>query len=476
MSELNVATTAEILASDTGLPFTVVPWTPPLVGTSRPSVSLRRAMAALEEHGGGLLVAQVVRDAVGRPASPGAARTALATALRDARVAEFHAVRCTDGIAVVARLLPEPVVHVPSDLIPLEGADSFELRPSAAEQVASIVTRRALAAVDEDVDVNTRLLVAAGALAMVDDEPVPTVAGLVAFGRAPWERLGGLRVQVVDDGRELVVVGDGPSLPQRVVRALRVREPNAVIVRALVERGLIERAWSPYAEDEPIVVVRKGSEIEVRWPEADGDEGIPNRTLRRLLHAAGGLGRLALDSVRIKDRVEARGGEWGGEERDGCDVVVRVVLPEEIADPHPDQVEPVASVPNPVAPPAAAQSHEVPVRDRVVVPSQVMAPTPSSPPAVVAAPAPAVVVRAAPPAAPLPSVAVPPTPIGTTDREGALLALLDARGRVTSRDVIDGLGWTRSTTRDVIARIVATGLIVGVAASARSPFQAYVRA
>jgi hypothetical protein len=463
MSDLNVATTAEIVASDLGLPFTIVPWTPPLVGASRPSVGLRRALALLDQHGGGLLVAHVVRDAVGLPAAPDAAQSALAAALREARVAEVHAVRCDDGLAVIARVLPEPVVHVPADRVPVEGAEASDLRLSAPEDVGSLVSLRALAAVDEGLGHNERLLVAAGALVVVDGELVPTVAGLVAFGRAPWERLGGLRVQVVDGVRELLVVSDGPSLPQRVVRALRIREPNAVIVRALLERAMIERAWEPFPEDDPIVVVRSGSEIEVRWVASDTDERGSNSTLRRLLRAAGGLGRLAEGAVRIADRVEARGGEWLGEDREGGDVVARVVLPPEIEDEVEEEPAVVAPVLTPVA--RVAPPDSVPVRD-LVAPSPLSEPLPP-----VVTPLPS---RPAPDApAVVPSVV---SQVAASDREAAVLALIDAKGQVTSRDVIEGLGWSRSTTRDVIARMVALGRLASIAPSPRSPFQAYVRA
>ncbi len=65
------------------------------------------------------------------------------------------------------------------------------------------------------------------------------------------------------------------------------------------------------------------------------------------------------------------------------------------------------------------------------------------------------------------------TPAPPSDRESAVLAMLAERERVTTREVIDALGWSRSTTRDVLTRMVASGRIVSVAASARSPFQAY---
>ncbi len=414
-------------------------------------------------HGGGLLVAHVVHDALGRRPELRSARDALARALHDTPVEEVHDLRCADGLAVAARIVPVPVAAVPTDLVPVEGTDAFDLRPNAAEHVASIVSRRSLASVDEGLGINERLLVAAGALAVVDGELVATVAGLVAFGRAPWERLGGLHAHVADGRREGVVVGDGPTLPQRIVRALRVREPSAIVVRALVERALIEREWSPFPEDDPILVLRRGDELEVRWPMAEADD-VPNRTLRRLLKAAGGLGRLAEGSVRIADQLEAMGGVRVGEEAEGGDTVVRVVLPEE------DELR--AEVPERRTPPAVAVvRHEVPVRDLVArTPSRVVASAPH------ATPPTAVPVPVAPPAQrPIPVPAAPVVHVAGADREAAVLALLDTLGQVTSRDVIERLGWTRSTTRDVIARMAATGRIASTAASVRSPFQAYLR-
>ncbi len=58
-------------------------------------------------------------------------------------------------------------------------------------------------------------------------------------------------------------------------------------------------------------------------------------------------------------------------------------------------------------------------------------------------------------------------------RDAKVLALVEERGSITTRDVIDGLGWSRSTTRDVLARLVREGSLRRVAASVRSPGQAY---
>jgi hypothetical protein len=473
MSELSVAATAEILAAELGQPYAVVRWTPPLVRSARPPAAMRRALGSLDEHGGGLLVAHVVRDALGLPARVSDARAALVAALDDAQLAEVHAVRCADGIAVVARVQPASLGNVAADLVPVEGTSAFDLRAGATARVAPIVGRRALDAVDDGLGPDERVLVAGGVLAVVDGDLIPTVAGLVVFGRAPWEHLGGVRVEVSDGDRDAAVVGDGTSLPANVARALRLQGHNAAIVGSLVVRALVERAWSPYADDEAIVVRRDGRDVDVRWPSADDDT--PNPTLRKLLGAAGSRDVLADDPARLGERVERLGGVWDGEEVHAGDVVVRLTLPPDV------------DAPMKAAGPAL-QTRAAPTTIQEA-PKRVLVEAPRTPPPQRPAPDPTphtqrwvdevpqhVPVPSHRPTSPASRSTATSPHLPATSREAAVLNLLDARGQITTRDVIEGLGWTRSTTRDVLARLVATRQIAPVASSPRSPMQGYVRA
>jgi hypothetical protein len=474
MSDLSVAATAEILAAELGQPYAVVRWTPPLVSSARPPAAMRRALGSLDEQGGGLLVAHVVRDALGLHARASDTRAALVAALGDALLAEVHAVRCADGLAVVARVVSTAAVAVPPDLVPVDGAGIYDLRSGTASRVAPIVGRPALDAVDDGLGPDERALVAGGVLAVVDGDLIPTVAGLVVFGRAPWEHLGGLRVEVSDGDRDTIVIGDGVSLPANVTRALRLHWHNAAIVGSLVTRALVGRVWSPYAEDEPIVVRRDGRDLDVRWPSADDDT--PNPTLRKLLGAASARDALAEDPARLGERVERLGGVWDGEEVHAGDVVVRLTLPPDVDAPTKAAPRVLQNRPAPTTVQEAPKRVllEAPRPPATAVPRSATAPTSPATRRTDPAPMPVPVPSPRPTAPAAPPVATQPH-IPAASREAAVLALLDTRGQITTRDVIEGLGWTRSTTRDVMARLVSSGAIVSVAPSARSPSQAYVR-
>lgn len=429
MSAPEAAAIAAMLAADTALPYALVPWTPPLRG-HRASPALRRAVDALLDAGGGLLVAHL---RPGLPVDGRAACRALLAALRGVDVAEVHAVACEDGVLVVARLVPSAVV-VPADLQPVEGADLDDLVALAAARLAGAVSTAQLDAVDEDLAPDERVLVAAGAVSVERGALVPTVAGLVALGQEPARLLGGLVAHVRVDGAARVVSGSGVTLPGRVADALGVPDEAREAVVALVLRALVERAWFAHAQDEPIEVRRTGRRVEVAWPQGRGEDGVPNRTLRRLLRAVGALRSAAERPEQIAGALAECGGWWVGERRRGEDVVGEVVLPgarkqqDKVPRRRADRRERRATVAAPALPVDAA-----PVRET----TRTVAPAPPS------------------------------------DREGAVLALLAERERVTTREVINTLGWSRSTTRDVLARMVASGQIVSVAASARSPFQAY---
>ena len=152
------------------------------------------------------------------------------------------------------------------------------------------------------------------------------------------------------------------------------------------------------------------------------------------MRTIGAVGGAAERPARIAEALADVGGRWLGERRCGEDVVAEIVLP-----------------------PARRARWKAP-KPKVELRVR----------------------RAQVPALPglpeLPAPAKKPTAVREpepTYREGAVLALLDDRKRMTTREVIDALGWSRSTTRDVLAPMVTKSRIMLVAASARSPFHAY---
>lgn len=257
---------------------------------------------------------------------------------------------------------------------------------------------------------------------------------MVAFGNDPDAFLGGLHA-IVEGDRTLQVSGDPISLAQRIGSALQLAEPFASTLHALVLHALIERSWMPRLDDEPLAILSTERGIELRWPVYE--RGVPsNPILRRLLRARG-LSTPAFEGVAYFGRwLERRGGVLLAD-TDRDDQIARMSLP---------RTRPSSTV----ATPKPAQR-----------------PRTCTPPEPVSRPAP-----------PLPSPASTPTVaphLPADTRTTAVLALFSPGEALSARDVMQALGWSRSTTRDVLARLVAAGALSGTAASARSPRQTYTR-
>jgi len=92
-------------------------------------------------------------------------------------------------------------------------------------------------------------------------------------------------------------------------------------------------------------------------------------------------------------------------------------------------------------------------------------PTVAAPPAVVAPPQPA-------PAPPKPSRA-PRQYRSAEDRQAELLDHLRSNGKRSTKEIVNELGWSRGTTRAVLAALVDEGLVETTAASPSAPYQAY---
>jgi hypothetical protein len=71
------------------------------------------------------------------------------------------------------------------------------------------------------------------------------------------------------------------------------------------------------------------------------------------------------------------------------------------------------------------------------------------------------------------AVRVAPPIASASPRDEHLLPHIGANGKVACKQVQHELGWNRSTTRDVLARLVAAGRLRRTEADPRSPTQAY---
>jgi hypothetical protein len=315
-----------------------------------------------------------------------------------------------------------------------------------------------------------------------------TVAGVVAFHEAPHEYVPGARVVVDASGAGFV--GSLAVVSQRTAAWARQWGFPHHAVAELVRNALVHRDWAPAVRDRPIRVTITGRRLDVVSPGGLGVKGAHrNPVLRQLARDAGlihglgtGLADLADDLAdEGKCRVEVA-------EIDG-DTRARLILTRAVeARGTPTKPEAAARTASAgsgagrgdratappraavrataaTAPPARGSNHEV---RRAVestaatgVPSKAVA-TPAS---VAAASAPRVPSRPA-------GGSAPRAP--TSTRDDQLLAYVAANGEVSCKRVQDDLGWNRSTTRDVLARLVAGGRLRRTEPDPRSPTQAYV--
>jgi hypothetical protein len=506
MSNLNVASTARILADRLGVAHLVmaIPWDPALA-----EAAIRSAAWSLSA--GGLLAIHVPDE---RRDSGAPLAEALREDLADLPLEDVQAVEAADGVAVLLLLnpvetgaLPVPdLADLAPDAVPVLDALAGDLRADAGDLVLPLLRGPLRRSRDRALDDGAAALLQVRAIVDLGDRYVPTIAGLVAFGERPASWLGGAAVSVSRDSTTHLVTAPSPALPRAVARHLGAGA-DAELVAGAVGLALVSRHWREDIDDAPITATRRGDRVVFRWPRADG----PNRLLRRFLKVAGSLSPLAADVAQLVKVVDDRGGRWVGYD-DTSDVAT-------LAFDLPGRRVTAPSTPTPSAAPsrpaiqankvATTQNPAATVADAVdglgAAASPVAATTPRSdvlepwPPATRLAremPSHPADHEAAPsrPAALFPAQVHDHAPDtregrattveaasrpsdGTSDaRDAAILALARTRGPITTRDVIDTLGWTRSTARDALARLVASGRLRPLAVSARSPHQAYAAA
>ena len=74
--------------------------------------------------------------------------------------------------------------------------------------------------------------------------------------------------------------------------------------------------------------------------------------------------------------------------------------------------------------------------------------------------------------APLPTVSHAENP-KPGDRADVVLSYLRASGRLTTRQIADATGWSRSFVGKIVASLVADGRVRPMMSGSRSPFQSY---
>ena len=444
MSQLDLDTFLAHLAAELGqMPTEIVQWAPPYLNIGkRTHPGLRRAIERLA--GGGLLAVQVqssLRNHLGDEDMT----TLLAEELQDlhADVDDFQPTRATGDLVVLVQVRAQEERSPEHTPIPEASLNDLD------QDMVGALSRHAPPDNLEDIHLwsrEERGLLKYGAAVEDELEVVPTVAGLVALGRTPTRFVAGMSAVVHGDDHAHVV-GNIEVLPQRIVRALHLPEPAASALRPLVVYALAHGSWSDGDREQPLVVLASGRRVEVRWPEA-AHPGNPS--LRELLRLRR-VDRRAIELKRLRAWVRQRGGRGSAVVRSDGEVRAEMVLPSA----------------NGVGP---ARRRPLGRADQKREPSQPRQEEAASTPMATAASDAATGDTAAPPSPPDPSPFVP-----AETRETQVLALIDDHGSCTTREIIDELGWTRSTTRDVLARLVRDGSLRRVATSARSPVQAYQR-
>ncbi len=331
-----------------------------------------------------------------------------------------------------------------------------------------------------------RRMLAVGVAVESGRDFVPTLAGLLVFGHRPELFMPGARLVVNVNGDEAVFTGRAREM---VRSALRWKPLTRAMGRELVEPLLINaiahRDWSVEAEEQPILVTRRGSRLEVSHPGRISRGAPPNPALLSLLVRVGlmrGVGsgiRLVNEAMKgLAGRpmsLAARGGavvavlempwrDYAAE--DAAEARAREARAacegEALGHPQPAGhvvVEAPAPVPGPL-PVVHAQPPPAQLTPVLGVP-----PTVAAPPAAVPPPQPA-------PAPPKPPRA-PRQYRSAEDRQAELLDHLRSNGKRSTREIVDELGWSRGTTRAVLAALVDEGLVETTAASANAPYQAY---
>ncbi len=420
----------------------------------------------LATSGGGVLVLPIV-DSVLAPSRERVVKAlcALAEEMAPGCVGEAIPVDLTEGPGVALRLEPPEVVRtpeVPDEMQTVEDAESYELDQS---RLVDLGVPPASLSEDDDSTLTPaeRAMIRLGAAVERDGLAVPTVAGLVALGHRPYRRLPGMRVWL-QAGRGEWVEDSLPDLLANLARHDALRGFPPAMVKEMVLNAMVHRDWSPAARTLPVRVLVAGRRLEVASPGALGSaDWPPNPRLRALVRHLGLARGQGKGLARIADELGHRG--WPEIEVLELDGEVSVAVERKVGpslrsapaiwSPVPLQARPAPRAPTPPpSRPSAPALVATRLAPRPVEARGTVVPTPRE-------------TRSIPKPAPA------PPPDAASVRDAAVVALAREQGTVTSRGVQERLGWSRSSTRDTLARLVAAGTLERLASSSRSPNQSY---
>jgi len=293
---------------------------------------------------------------------------------------------------------------------------------------------------------------------------VPTVAGLVAVGRRPDLVLPGMAVRVIVESKgEHRFVGNVLELVDRVPELPVLNEGvgRGVLIELLVN-ALAHRDWSVKVRTQPFVLKRSADKLELSHPGTLVRREPPNPTLLRLLVCLGLAEGKGEGLLRLRRLISEEGNCGPFLQAEGGVVTATVTLPTDVPgwllgeDPEPEHE------PKDIRNEAQAQAK----RDEAQAP-EVNAEQPTPPPAVVAPVEPTPV--------PPPALAAEPEPpwFPATAKQQQLIDALQILERATTKELVEALGWPRSSIRDVLASLVKAGQVERLAPFPRSPMQVY---
>lgn len=454
-----------------------------------PPENVKSAMLEYARGQGGLLAVLVEEQPYTLSRMTGAIAVESATRWADQHApgiiaATWHGV-CEEGeLALIEIAGAEPgSLPGPGEMDVLEDLTLEALNPSALSSVLSLVRipEPAYGWVDQ-IERDEAAMLAVRAAVRNRSEVVPTVAGLLAFGARPYKHIPGAKLVLRCPAQE-TLRGSLALMAREASRHPVLSEGlDARIVQELVLNALVHRDWSEAARRVPVLITRTPERLEITSPGSIG-EGLvaPNPILRDLLRRMGlvpaeGNGVERLERFLRRCGAELRYAESRGEVRSIVELQDQASYAAVRAQPEAPRLVPSQRQPSRVlqprrpTPPVASPRRAAPTVS-ARPPAPVASPRPQAPTVGAVQPASA---TSPEPEQRAPVVVPAAQPVSARSQRGeAILELLTQRGEMPSKALAETLGWSRSTVRDTLARLVDEGRIQRLASSPRSPEQAY---
>lgn len=407
-------------------------------------------------------------------------KEAVIAAVGDGNLEDFTA-EALEGVYVAFHLAHGEAPPALSSELDVIDCSTRELRSDVFQRASRSA---GFAAEDNGLVVLTRVeqqMVGLRAAASDEGRIKATVAGVLAFHPAPSRLIPGAHF-VVGLGSDAGFRGPVSDAVQAAARWVAQYSFPEYAVAELLWNAWLHRDWSVEARATPIRILVQNRRLDIVSPGALGDmTSPPNPVLRDLCHRAGltkalGQGlddlwadladdnRCRLDIGTFGAAVRARL-TWVKGESAAASGVAAGSRSVQAARPTQHVQSQRFSAQTPEITPlrrAAAAGGQAASRRQAATSSPGAAPVTS--------------VRVAPqPRAKVAKSAQTATPVHAAGnaRDEQLVAFVADRGEVSSRMIQEDLGWTRSTTRDVLARLVALGRLRRTVEDPRSPSQTY---